>query len=216
MSDARYTTCPHCGAHFQVAEEQLKHAHGRVRCGSCLQIFDGITGDIDFIPPVLPSEELSHPVSGLNVAPMAAADLPETAPRTPWLSLTALLGLLVLLGTQVAMRQDAAAPELMNIELSRITVRAHPDYAGALRIDAMLRNTAATESAYPLLTIGFTNRQGEPRARRTFLPVEYLHGEQPLRIPPRSELQVSLAIADPGPDAVNYLARLESATSITR
>ena len=37
-----YTRCPHCLTVFLVAAEQLKAAHGNVRCGTCLDSFDAI------------------------------------------------------------------------------------------------------------------------------------------------------------------------------
>ena len=37
-----YTRCPHCRTFFAVTAEQLGAADGRVRCGSCLSIFDGL------------------------------------------------------------------------------------------------------------------------------------------------------------------------------
>ncbi len=37
-----YTRCPNCSTFFAVNPEQLGAANGRVRCGSCLSIFDGL------------------------------------------------------------------------------------------------------------------------------------------------------------------------------
>lgn len=37
-----YTRCPHCRTFFAVSPAQLGAADGRVRCGSCLSIFDGL------------------------------------------------------------------------------------------------------------------------------------------------------------------------------
>lgn len=37
-----YTRCPHCSNFFAVNAEQLAAADGRVRCGACLSIFDGL------------------------------------------------------------------------------------------------------------------------------------------------------------------------------
>ena len=37
-----YTRCPHCISFFAVSAEQLAVADGRVRCGACLSIFDGL------------------------------------------------------------------------------------------------------------------------------------------------------------------------------
>lgn len=37
---AQYKTkCPHCGAQFKIGQDHLKQAGGKVRCGSCLEIF---------------------------------------------------------------------------------------------------------------------------------------------------------------------------------
>lgn len=37
-----YTRCPHCSTFFAVNATQLNAANGRVRCGSCLSVFDGV------------------------------------------------------------------------------------------------------------------------------------------------------------------------------
>ncbi len=36
------TECPSCGTRFRVTEAQLQRARGRVRCGACLTVFDGV------------------------------------------------------------------------------------------------------------------------------------------------------------------------------
>lgn len=36
------TVCPHCNTRFRVTEAQLQAARGRVRCGTCLEVFDGV------------------------------------------------------------------------------------------------------------------------------------------------------------------------------
>jgi predicted Zn finger-like uncharacterized protein len=36
------TTCPHCATSFNVAPEVLLSRNGRVRCGKCKQVFDGL------------------------------------------------------------------------------------------------------------------------------------------------------------------------------
>ncbi len=37
-----FTRCPHCSTVFAVSAAQLNAAAGRVRCGTCLSIFDGL------------------------------------------------------------------------------------------------------------------------------------------------------------------------------
>lgn len=41
------TECPHCQTRFRVTGEQLKIAKGRVRCGSCLKIFNALENRIE-------------------------------------------------------------------------------------------------------------------------------------------------------------------------
>lgn len=35
------TRCPHCDTVFRVTPQQLQKQHGQVRCGRCMQVFDG-------------------------------------------------------------------------------------------------------------------------------------------------------------------------------
>ena len=206
-------TCPYCDASFQVAPAQLEQAGGRVRCGNCLQIFDGARSEIDFVAPTLPEDDSPHPIVDLEVRPMAAAELPDGGSRISWSAWTILLALLALVAAQLYLPELQARRAQDNLQLAKLVIRPHPDAPGALRLDAVIRNPSAEAAPLPLLVLGFTNRQGEPRARRAFLPAEYLHGSAPLRLPANSELQVSLALADPGRDAVNYVARLEPVTA---
>ncbi len=57
-SNSVYTRCPHCSTVFVVAAEQLKAAHGNVRCGTCLESFDAIPhlSDGPVQAPVAPDE----------------------------------------------------------------------------------------------------------------------------------------------------------------
>lgn len=66
-----YTRCPHCLTVFVVGAEQLKAAHGNVRCGTCFESFDAIPHLSD--GPVQPSHE-----------PREAVDLDRSEPpETP-------------------------------------------------------------------------------------------------------------------------------------
>jgi len=63
MPTERLTQCPHCKASFKVAEEQLSVANGRVRCGSCMNIFDAIAYSIseaDVVDVAEPSTPRPH------------------------------------------------------------------------------------------------------------------------------------------------------------
>ncbi len=105
MSDLLMATCPHCEASFQVAPAQLEQAGGRVRCGNCLQIFDGVRSEIEFIAPTLPDDDSPHPIVDLEVKPMSAAELPDSNRGISWSAWTILLALLAVLATQLGMCQ---------------------------------------------------------------------------------------------------------------
>ncbi|MDH0098680.1 zinc-ribbon domain-containing protein, partial [Pseudomonas sp. GD04158] len=40
MSESHVTQCPHCRTSFRVSQAQLAAAHGAVRCGACLHVFN--------------------------------------------------------------------------------------------------------------------------------------------------------------------------------
>lgn len=57
------TQCPHCQTRFRVTEEQFEVAKGRVRCGSCMQIFNALENRIEELKPVVttPPEPVINP-----------------------------------------------------------------------------------------------------------------------------------------------------------
>ncbi len=211
MTDSIHTSCPNCDSSFQVATEQLQQANGRVRCGNCLQVFNAATGDIDFVAPVLPEYTDANPLADFSVKPMSAAYLPQQqTPPSRW-AVTMLMLLTILLGAQIWLRMDTAVSQ-PKIEISQLLVRNHPQQDGALRVDAILRNPGDTSLPLPALNLLFSTRYGEPRAQRSFPPGDYLHNEElgSNKLPGHSEVQISLALQNPGLDAINYSASLSS------
>jgi len=47
MSNTHLTQCPHCKATFKVQDQHLNAAGGKVRCGSCLEVFNALENLID-------------------------------------------------------------------------------------------------------------------------------------------------------------------------
>ncbi|UTF61509.1 DUF3426 domain-containing protein [Gilvimarinus sp. DA14] len=92
------------------------------------------------------------------------------------------------------------------IKTYNLVVRNHPETASALLVDAMILNNAPFAQAYPNLLLVFTNANSKPVASREFTPAEYLRGELAgsSQMPPKQPIQLSLELADPGPEAVNY------------
>ncbi len=100
-------------------------------------------------------------------------------------------------------------PSKVDIDLiksSNLVVRSHPEFSGALVVDAILYNRAAFSQPFPLLELRFADINGQLLASRRFKPGEYLSGELAgqAEMPPQTPIHISLDILDPGTKAVNY------------
>ncbi len=95
---------------------------------------------------------------------------------------------------------------LAGLRTRNLMVRSHPELANALVIDAVIVNQAGFAQRFPGLELKFTSVGGLLVAGRTFQPDEYLSGEIGAGdlMPVNTPVQVSLEIADPGEEAVNY------------
>lgn len=62
-----YTQCPHCQTCFRIAEAHLKAAKGRVRCGSCQEVFDA-SGHLYTKLPAIPENKVA-PADDLVITP---------------------------------------------------------------------------------------------------------------------------------------------------
>ncbi len=96
--------------------------------------------------------------------------------------------------------------DIEQIKSSNLVVRSHPEFSGALVVDAILYNRAPFTQPFPLLEIRFADLNGQLLASRRFKPSEYLAGELAGKadMPPQTPIHVSLEILDPGAQAVNY------------
>jgi predicted Zn finger-like uncharacterized protein len=92
------------------------------------------------------------------------------------------------------------------IKSSNLVVRSHPEFTGALVVDAILYNRAPFSQPFPLLELRFADLNGQLLASRRFKPSEYLAGELAGRseMPPQTPIHIALEILDPGAKAVNY------------
>src|SRR5476651_2066352 len=100
-------------------------------------------------------------------------------------------------------------PSKVDIKLlksSNLVVRSHPDFQGALVVDAIIYNRASFSQPFPLLELRFADPNGQLIASRRFKPGEYLSGEMAgkAEMPPQTPIHIALDILDPGPKAVNY------------
>ncbi|AZF19388.1 DUF3426 domain-containing protein [Pseudomonas sp. R3-52-08] len=105
------------------------------------------------------------------------------------------------LGCTVPSRVDIA-----HIKSSNLVVRSHPEFAGALVVDAIIYNRATFSQPFPQLELRFADLNGGLIASRRFKPAEYLSGELAgvSEMPSQTPIHISLDILDPGSKAVNY------------
>ena len=96
--------------------------------------------------------------------------------------------------------------DVEQIRSSNLVVRSHPDFSGALVVDAIIYNRANFSQPFPLLEMRFADLNGQLIASRRFKPSEYLSGELAgqSEMPPQTPIHISLDILDPGSKAVNY------------
>lgn len=96
--------------------------------------------------------------------------------------------------------------DIAKIKSSNLVVRSHPDFSGALVVDAIIYNRATFSQPFPLLELRFADLNGHLIASRRFKPGEYLNGdlEGMAEMPPQTPIHIALDILDPGPKAVNY------------
>lgn len=96
--------------------------------------------------------------------------------------------------------------DIQQIKSSNLMVRAHPEFAGALIVDAIIYNRAPFAQPFPLLEMRFADLQGQPVASRRFNPAEYLAGELAgkTEMPSQTPIRIALEILDPGRHAENY------------
>jgi len=111
------TRCPHCGTAFRVQPAQLTASGGKVRCGYCLEVFDGAAclvdqpggASIDAAPLPNNVAPRTHPPREV-VAADAGAEVPKflapAEPRPRYALLWGFLAFLALVGlaAQVAYR----------------------------------------------------------------------------------------------------------------
>ncbi|WP_392885098.1 DUF3426 domain-containing protein [Pseudomonas migulae] len=96
--------------------------------------------------------------------------------------------------------------DIAKIKSSNLVVRSHPDFNGALVVDAIIYNRAPFSQPFPLLELRFADLNGHLIASRRFKPGEYLSGdlEGMAEMPPQTPIHIALDILDPGAKAVNY------------
>lgn len=96
--------------------------------------------------------------------------------------------------------------DIQQIKSSNLIVRSHPEFSGALLVDAIIYNRAPFSQPFPLLEFTFSDQQGQPVAHRLFKPQEYLAGELAgqQQMPQQTPIHIALEILEPSGGVVNY------------
>ena len=158
----------------------------------------------------------------------------EAAERPVGLTIAMVMGIIVLVITlltqlvifrsyQMANQVPALAPMLTtlcgvlpcrysgSIDLSKIEVlnrdmRSHPTQKNALLVSAAIVNNAKFDQPYPIIAIKLFDLSGDTVATRYFKPSEYLENlySKFLLMESGTPVHITLAILDPGDDAVNF------------
>ncbi|RON35080.1 DUF3426 domain-containing protein [Pseudomonas brassicacearum] len=199
-----------------------------------LSATDDIDDDLPSIEPVRKKREPAVRAEALQDLTDDPLQLDWQKRRSPWgrrffWLLLILLGVAALAGQYIAYhfdelaRQDQYRPwfqqlcpqigctvpskvDIAKIKSSNLVVRSHPDFSGALVVDAIIYNRAPFSQPFPLLELRFADLNGHLIASRRFKPGEYLNGdlEGMADMPPQTPIHIALDILDPGSKAVNY------------
>ena len=116
MSANLVTRCPECATAFRVLPAQLSARGGRVRCGKCSRVFDGLANLVQDAPPQASDEPspqigLFDPRGRPTVEASAPAVAPESADATQHASDHAPAGAFA--AASDAMRDDEPLPEFL-------------------------------------------------------------------------------------------------------
>lgn len=221
--------CPACGTTFRVQRTQLAAKDGKVRCGKCAAVFNGVSALIDGEAAV--PGAAGAPPGPPDAAPEFLRAKPVTGRRFAW-GFWALLALLVLAGqglmhfrTEVATLWPWARPhlavacavfdcelrlpqrpELLSIESSDI--QADRSRENLVVLNAVMRNRAPFSQEYPALELTLTDERDYAVLRRVLLPADYLGASAAERaaqgIAGGAEAALRLYLDDGGRRAVGY------------
>ncbi|TAK53130.1 MAG: DUF3426 domain-containing protein [Betaproteobacteria bacterium] len=224
--------CPACGTTFRVQTAQLAAKGGKVRCGKCAAVFDGVSALVEREAGALEPSVPETPAAGEAAATTPEFLRPPVPPRRYAWGFWVALALLALAG-QVLMhyRTEAATawpwlrphlaaacavtgcelrlprrPELLSIESSDLQSDRARD--NVVVFNAVLRNRAAFAQEYPALELSLTDERDRAVLRRVLLPADYLGAAPAERaaqgLAGGAEIGVRLYLDDGGRRAVGY------------
>jgi len=100
----------------------------------------------------------------------------------------------------------SGAIDVSKIELLNRDVRGHPTQKNALLISAAFINNAKFDQPFPTIAVKLSDLSGNVVATRHFKPEEYLGGlySKFLLMESGTPVHITLAVLDPGDDAINF------------
>jgi predicted Zn finger-like uncharacterized protein len=205
------TRCPNCGTAFRVQSAQLSARGGKVRCGKCAVVFDGVGALV---------EEGAAPEAALERSPqLALFDSTPQEPAAPFLkeepppprrrlawglaaaaAFAALLAqALLYFRTEVAVLFPEARPHLVaacaalgcEVRLPRrpelmsiesSDLQSDHRREGVIVLNAVLRNRAPFAQEFPALELTLTDERDQMVLRRVLAPSDYLRGQAAQRL----------------------------------
>lgn len=218
------TKCPNCNTLYQITQQQIQAANGKVRCSNCQQVFNAIA-DSAVKKSAQPPLSYSQLLSGNSATKERSAIWASLALVCVLLLLMQLLYIgrnqlpqLPIIGRassglcsflvfcRADQQQDATQFELINRELY-----AHPNIKNALILNVSFTNRASFSQMPPQILVSMSDRHGKTVAQRLFKPSEYLTAKNITdpsapTTPIKSGASVSfnLNLVDPGQHAAGF------------
>lgn len=122
--------------------------------------------------------------------------LAHQANTRPWLE-----AVCPLIGCELPPKVD-----VQQIKSSNLVVRHHPEFKGALQVDAIIYNRAAFVQPFPQLELVFSDQYQQPLASHRFKPEEYLSQAlaQRNQMPTQTPIHIAIEVLEPEGGAINY------------
>ena len=127
-----------------------------------------------------------------------------------WLLLSTLL-VLLLLGLYIYgnfNQLDCQLPPKVDVQQfksSNLQVRYHPEFSGAVLVDAIIYNRASFSQAFPLLELVFIDQHDQPLISRRFKPEQYLSDrDAQQQMQPQIPIHIAIETLKSSDAAVNY------------
>ena len=195
--EPEFATCPHCRARFEIKSSVALFENTKLRCGSCLQIFE-------------------HP-RGINVSTEDVVGLDSVRnekepifPRTKWYGL--LFGILlsiILLGFQISFlvtQQGFHDTDSSLFVFGDTRIFEHPTIPSVLAVQLQIENQSQRNQSYPSIEIEFYNSVGDAIALGHFLPAQYIGADWlEKEIKGNGLVSVGFDVIDPGADSHSYV-----------